>query len=60
MKIFNKIPDYPDEAEILKLLNKTHEEDVPNWTSSDKLKAYEMLNTLAFHFFRKEIILEKL
>lgn len=60
MKTLNEIPDYPDEIEISKLLNKTHSEDVQSGTSSEKLKAYEMLNTLAFHWFRKEIILEKL
>jgi len=49
------IPNNPDKEEILRLLNKLHDKDVPNWTTSDQLNVYKQLQSLTFNWFRVEV-----
>lgn len=45
----------PDKTEVLRLLAKLHDINVPNWTSQDQINAYDQLQSLAFHWFRCEV-----
>ena len=49
------IPKYPDYHQINDLLNKTHVDGIPNWTTQEQMDAYKALQTLMFYWFRKEI-----
>lgn len=53
-----KIPDVPELDEILDLLTSTHMPGVPNWTSEQKFKAYNFLESLSLQYYRREKIIQ--
>lgn len=48
-------PKLPDYQQLKNLLNKTHDDGVPNWTTQEQMDAYITLQALMFYWFRKEI-----
>ena len=54
MEKFKEIPKQPSKEKLIELTEKVHDEDVPNWTTSEMIEAFKALKTVSFYWYRDE------